>query len=53
MIRRPSEFCFDICKPYELKLKEELNVIKKMKLVDLIHIKLLRMKQNTIICLKK
>lgn len=46
MITRPSEQCFDICKPYELKLKEELKIAKKMKLIDLIHVKLLRMKQK-------
>lgn len=54
MIARPSEHCFDNCKPYELKLKEELNITKKMKLIDLIHVKLLRMKQKyKDICLKK
>lgn len=50
----PSEHCFDNCKPYQLKLKEELNITKKMKLIDLIHVKLLRMKQNYFsICVKK
>lgn len=53
MKSRPSEHCFDNCKPYELKLKEELNT-KKTKLIDLIHIKLLRMKQEYYsICVKK
>lgn len=55
MKTRPSEHCFDNCKPYELKLKEELNITKKMKmkLIDLIHVKLLRMKQNYYsICVK-
>ena len=48
-----SEHCFDNCKPYELKLKEELNT-NKTKLVDLIHVKLLRMKQKYYsICVKK
>ena len=46
MKSRPSENCFDNCKPYDLKLKEELNITKKIKLVDLIHVKLLRMKQK-------
>lgn len=51
---RPSEHCFDNCKLYEIKLKEELNITKKMKLIDLIHVKLLRMKQEYYnICLKK
>ena len=54
MKSRPSEYCFNNCKPYELKLREELNITKKMKLVDLIHVKLLRMKQKyQSICLKK
>ena len=54
MKTRPSEYCFDNCKLYELKLKEELNITKKMKLIDLIHVKLLRMKQNYYsICVKK
>jgi len=54
MKTRPSEHCFDNCKPYELKLKKELNITKKMKLIDLIHVKLLRMKQNYYsICVKK
>lgn len=53
MKRRSSDICFDNCKPYELKLKEELNS-NKIKLVDLIHIKLLRMKQKyQNICVKK
>ena len=29
MKTRPSEHCFDNCKPYELKLKEELNITTK------------------------
>ena len=54
MRTRPSEHCFDNCKPYELKLKEELKITKKMKLIDLIHVKLLRLKQEyKSICLKK
>ena len=54
MIKRPSEHCFNNCKPDELKLKQQLNITKNIKLVDLIHVKLLRMKQNyESICLKK
>lgn len=53
MKSRPSEYCLENCKPYELKLKEELNT-DKTKLVDLIHVKLLRMKQKYYdICVKK
>lgn len=50
----PSELCFDNCKLYEIKLKEELNITKKIKLIDLLHVKLLRMKQKYYsTCLKK
>ena len=53
MKTRPSDHCFDNCKPYELKLKEKLNT-NKIKLVDLIHVKLLRMKQKyDSICVKR
>ena len=46
---RPSECCFENCKPFESKLKEKMSITKKIKLVDLLHVKLLRLKQSIII----
>lgn len=45
----PSEHCLENCKPYEEKLKTN-----KIKIVNLIHVKLLRMKQKyDSICVKR
>lgn len=52
MNTRSSDLCYENCKPFELLLKEKLNT-KKTKLIDLLHVKLLRMKQNNSLCLKK
>lgn len=54
MEKVPSDHFLDICKTYELKLKEELNITRKIKLVDLLRVKLLRTKQlHNSICVKK
>jgi len=51
---RPSEHCFYNCKPVELKLQETLKLPSKTPLIKLIHVKLLRMKENyNNICLKR
>lgn len=51
---RPSEHCFENCKPFELKLKEELCISKKLKLADLLNVKLLKIRTNIITkCVKK
>lgn len=51
---RSSDYCFENCKPFEFKLREELSIPKKLKLVDLLHVKLLKIRTNTFTkCVKK
>tara|TARA_Y100000389_G_C17311642_1_gene438298 strand:- start:106 stop:276 length:171 start_codon:yes stop_codon:yes gene_type:complete len=47
---RPSELCFDNCKPIETKLKELINTNKNLTLGDLLNVKSLKTKAKDIIC---
>lgn len=47
---RPSDVCFDNCKPIEIKLKEIADTNKKLSFGDLLHVKLLKTKARYIIC---